>query len=101
VEQVAELPFVRAVLSARTRVELTRLVRRLETGAPVHGVSLHRSLLDEGLVTWLHRHVDVVMTWPVNDVDALESVVALGADGVISDEPSVLATLLVRRTSEG
>ena len=50
VETVAELPFVRPVLSARTRGELTRLRRRLEVGPPVHGVSVHRSLLDAAVV---------------------------------------------------
>ena len=72
VERVGQQRFVRAVLSARNRVELTRLVRRLETGPPVHGVSLHRSLLDEDLVVRLHRHVELVMTWPVNDVTVLD-----------------------------
>ena len=68
----------------------------------MHGVSLHRSLLDEDRVVRLHRHVELVMTWPVNDVTVLDSVLALGADGVISDEPPVLATLLARRrTPEG
>lgn len=33
------------------------------------------------------------MTWPVNDVGTLDKVVALGANGVISDEPDVLATV--------
>lgn len=102
VERVAQLPYVRAVLSARNRRELARLLHRLETGRPVHGVSLHRSLLDEDLVVRLHRHVEVVMTWPVNDLAALDSVLALAADGVISDEHTVLAALLSRRrTPEG
>jgi glycerophosphoryl diester phosphodiesterase len=102
VERVAQLPFVLAVLSARNRVELSRLVRRLDTDRPVHGVSLHRSLLEGPLVARLHQHVEVVMTWPVNDVTTLDAVVALGIDGVISDEPPVLETLLLRRrTREG
>ena len=96
-EVVSELPFVRAVLSARNRVELARLRQRLADGTPVHGVSVHRSLLDEELVEQLRSRVEVVMTWPVNDVATLDEVLALGANGVISDEPDVLATLLGRR----
>ncbi|MBO0844082.1 MAG: hypothetical protein J2P22_01545 [Nocardioides sp.] len=46
-----------------------------------------------GLVSDLRRQVEVVMTWPVNDVGTLDKVVALGANGVISDEPDVLATV--------
>lgn len=97
VETVAELPFVRAVLSARNRGELARLHRRLATGAPVHGVSVHKSLLTADVAADLHRHVQVVMTWPVNDVAALDAMLAIGVTGIISDEPAVLAELLARR----
>lgn len=95
VELVSELALVKPVLSARNRLELTRLRQRLDDGPCVHGVSLHRSLLDQGLVSDLRRQVEVVMTWPVNDVGTLDKVVALGANGVISNEPDVLA--MVRR----
>jgi glycerophosphoryl diester phosphodiesterase len=101
VETVAELPFVRPVLSARNRGELARLVRRLADGPPVHGVSVHRSLLDESVVSGLHRHVGLVMTWPVNDLVALDTMLATGVSGIISDELPVLAELLARRRSGG
>ena len=97
VERVAEVPFVRPVLSARTRGEIARLHRRLEDGPDVHGVSVHRSLLDAAVVARLHRHVEVVMTWPVNDLESLDALLAAGVTGIISDEPSVLAELLARR----
>jgi glycerophosphoryl diester phosphodiesterase len=101
VDELAPLSFVRPVLSARNKVELTRLRRRLAlpTGrAPEpYGVSVHRSLLDRALVSELHRSVDVVMTWPVNTVAVLDEVLALGVSGVISDEDDVLAELLRRR----
>ena len=48
-------------------------------------------------MTELHRHVDVVMTWPVNDDAALEEVLAIGVSGVISDELRVLSALMSRR----
>ncbi|WP_296605643.1 glycerophosphodiester phosphodiesterase [Nocardioides sp.] len=92
VERVAELPYVRAVLSARNRAELGALVRRLggdDRPAP-YGVSLHRSLLDAELVARLRRRVEVVMTWAVDDLPTLDRVVALGANGVISNESDVL-----------
>ena len=99
VEVAATLPYVQAVLSARTRGELARLRRRLAEGAPVHGVSVHRTLLDPEVVAELHRHVRIVMTWPVNDVTRLDAALAVGVTGVISDEPSVLSELLRRRAS--
>ena len=93
VDILTELPFVLPVLSARTRGELTRLRRRLAVTPAVHGVSVHRSLLDADLVAELHQHVDVVMTWPVNELATLEAVLAIGVTGVISDEAHVLAAL--------
>jgi hypothetical protein len=63
-------------------------------------VSVHRSLLTAEVVTELHGHVPVVMTWPINDTAALDATLALGVTGIISDEPSVLADLLARRRAE-
>ena len=48
------------------------------------------------VVAELHRHVEVVMTWPVNDLAALDAALGLGVTGIISDEPDVLAALLAR-----
>ncbi len=94
---VAERPFVRPVLSARTRAELSRLRRRVAAASdPVYGASVHASLLSRPLVTELHRSVDVVMTWPINDPGELERVLGLGVSGVISDEPEVLTELMKR-----
>jgi hypothetical protein len=97
VAMVAELPFVRPVLSARNRLELARLEQRVGDGPPVHGVSVHRSLLTEALVERMLRKVEVVMTWPVDDLSTLDVVLALGVNGVISNERDILAALLARR----
>lgn len=98
VDAVGELPFVRPVLSARNRVELTRLRKRVGAApGSVHAASVHASLLSREVVDELHRGLEVVMTWPVNDAAELERVLALGVSGVISDEPDVLADLLRRR----
>ncbi len=97
VERLAELPYVRPVLSARHRLELRRLRHRLAAGSPVHGASVHRSLLDADVVAELHRHVEVVMTWPINDVASLDAMLAIGVTGIISDEHHVLAELKARQ----
>ena len=97
VDVLAQVDYVRPVLSARNRVEVARLRQRVAVDPPVHGVSVHLSLLDEQLVAHFRRHVEVVMTWPVNDVDALDRALGLGANGIISDEPDILAELLARR----
>jgi glycerophosphoryl diester phosphodiesterase len=93
VERVAQLAFVRAVLSARNRLELARLRTRLADGPPVHGASVHCSLLTEALVRELRERVDVVMTWPVDDAPTLHRMLGMGVNGIISNEPEVLATL--------
>ncbi|GAB3766508.1 glycerophosphoryl diester phosphodiesterase [Nocardioides ginsengisegetis] len=100
VDTLAKLPFVRPVLSSRNRTELARLTRRLEAGPPVHGVSVHRSLLTREAVSGLHRHVEVVMTWPVNDLAALDAVLDIGVTGVISDEPAILSELRARQATD-
>ena len=97
VEAVARLPFVLPVLSARRRDELARLERRLARGSGAHGVSVHRDLLDSAVVARLADRVEVVMTWPVNDLESLDALLGLGVSGIISDEPEVLAELLRRR----
>lgn len=98
VDAFAEVPLVRRVLSARNRGELARLRRRLSSTGPVHGVSVHRSLLDREVVAELNQHVDVLMTWPVNDVVTLDHMLDLGVTGIISDEEHVLAELIRRRS---
>lgn len=100
VETLAALPYVRPVLSARTRGELGRLRARLEERRvpPAYGVSVHSSLLDEAVVAELHRRVEVVMTWPVNDLDTLDAMLRIGVSGIISDEPDILTELLSRPT---
>ncbi|WP_110183357.1 glycerophosphodiester phosphodiesterase [Nocardioides solisilvae] len=96
VAAAATLPWVRPVLSARNRAELALLHRRLEDGPAVHGVSVHRDLLDPATVTRLAARTEVVMTWPVNDLASLDTMQARGVTGIISDEPEVLAELLRR-----
>lgn len=96
VDVLADLPFVLPVLSARNRLELSQLRERVRR-SPAHGVSVHRSLLTSEIVAELRASVELVMTWPINDLDLLQSTLAIGANGVISDEPTVLQALLSSR----
>jgi len=86
----ADRDWARPVLSARGRTELAALRRRLASAPPPHGVSVHRSLLDRQVVDELRSRVAVVMTWPVNDDDALQTVLDLGVNAVITDDEHVL-----------
>ena len=97
VQAFAGIPWARRVLSARTPAELARLRRRLRTGGTAHGVSLHRSLLSAAVVAELRSQVELVMTWAVDDLDTLDQVVALGANGIISNEVDVLRAVTAHR----
>ena len=97
VEAFRALPQVRPVLTARSRVELLRLRRRVAGPRRPYGVSLHGSLLSPAVVAALRARVDVVMTWGVNDLAALDRVVDMGVNGVISDDAQVLQAVLARR----
>jgi glycerophosphoryl diester phosphodiesterase len=97
VDALAGLPYVRRVLSARNRPELARLRQRLSSTGPAYGVSVHRSLLDPVIVAELNQQVDVLMTWPVNDLSALDHLLDIGVTGIISDEDEILAELIRRR----
>jgi glycerophosphoryl diester phosphodiesterase len=98
VEHVAELDFVRSVLSSRNRAELAALRRRLDSThlSRPYGVSVHVSLLRAPLVAWLLDRVQVVMTWPVDDARTLDRVLTLGANGIITNEVDVLKAVRAR-----
>jgi len=91
----AQVPYARPALSPPARAGLAALRVRLEPADPSpYGVSLHRSLLVPGLAERLKARVALVMTWPVNDPAALDRVLDLGANAVISDDPDVLRTVV-------
>jgi glycerophosphoryl diester phosphodiesterase len=95
-------PWIRTIHSARTRAELAPLLAspKPDPERREYGVSVHRSLLTPEVVATLHERVEVVMTWPVNDDAALQTVLGFagsGTIGVISDENVVLSHLLAAR----
>jgi glycerophosphoryl diester phosphodiesterase len=99
------VPWVRTLRSARTRRELARLTASLSSPAASgearpYGVSVHLSLLTPDVAAALRREAEIVMTWPVNDDAALDTVLARsdgGTTGVISDEPAVLRRVIAER----
>jgi glycerophosphoryl diester phosphodiesterase len=86
-------PPVRPVLSASTRLSLSRLRRRLQA-AHAYGVSVQLGLLTPQVVDELRARTDVVMTWPVDTSAALTTARRLGVDGVISKNLDLLAQVL-------
>lgn len=62
-----------------------------------YGVSLHGSLLTADVVAALRRRVEVVMSWGVNDDAALDRVLSMGVNGIVSDSPDVLRIVVASR----
>ena len=77
-------------MSSDERAELARLRRRVASGPPPYGVSLHGSLLSGPVVEELRHRVEVVMTWGVNDRQVLDRVLGIGVNGIISDSLGLL-----------
>ena len=100
VDAFAGAGWARPVLSARGRTELARLRRRLARGPVPYGVSVHRSLLEPSVVRALRDRVELVMTWPVNDVEALDDVLRRGVNGVITDDVGILEAVVGLRTPD-
>jgi glycerophosphoryl diester phosphodiesterase len=55
------------------------------------------TVVDERFVAAAHRVGVAVHVWTVNDVDEMNRLLDLGVDGIISDTPTPLATLLKER----
>jgi glycerophosphoryl diester phosphodiesterase len=53
-------------------------------------------LIDERLVDAVHRHGLALHVWTVDDEEEMERLVDEGVDGIMSDRPSVLSTVLGR-----
>jgi glycerophosphoryl diester phosphodiesterase len=54
-------------------------------------------IVDEAFVAAAHRHGLAVHVWTVNDTMTMEHLIDLGVDGIISDVPRQLVTLLDER----
>jgi glycerophosphoryl diester phosphodiesterase len=83
---------VRTVHSVGSARQLRRLLRR-SRGTRLEGVSVHERLLDARTAAELRRLASLVMTWPVNTVQRAHELLALGVDGLISDDLALAGTL--------
>ncbi|MEV2241222.1 glycerophosphodiester phosphodiesterase family protein [Micromonospora sp. NPDC049891] len=84
-----------------------RAIRSLGVTAfsPVHGFPQNGTVTDPGyrpyvtreLVTHAHRNGITVIPWTVNDVPTMAKLIDDGVDGIITDYPDRLRTLLTQR----
>ncbi len=85
----AGLEHVRVVHSVGTRRELARLPARLSQ-AQTWGVSVRGRLLTREAVRSWRRHAEVVMAWHVDTAQEFRRVIALGVNGVVSNDLAAL-----------
>jgi glycerophosphoryl diester phosphodiesterase len=75
----------------RTAASPSALQRLLAAAAgDDDGAAVRQDLLDERVVAALHRHVRVVVAWPVNDAARARALLAAGVDGITTDREDVL-----------
>ncbi len=80
---------IRALRRALPR-RIAGLLRRSEATV----ASLHHALLSRATVHRCHSLGIPVIAWTVNDPHRLQEVIALGVDGVVSDDPRIFAATL-------
>jgi glycerophosphoryl diester phosphodiesterase len=59
----------------------------------IGGVSAFQGLVDANLVTWVHAHRLVILTWTVNDSERFNELVRLGVDGITTGNLAILRAL--------
>jgi glycerophosphoryl diester phosphodiesterase len=85
-----ERPGVRIVHSVGSRRQL-RALRRRFAGRRLGGVSIHRRLLDAATVVDLRTRAELLLTWPVADIEDARRLAGWGVDGVITERYEALA----------
>lgn len=81
---------VRVVHSVGSRRQL-RALRRRFADRRLHGVSIHRRLLDRATVADLRRRAELIVSWPVATHEQARELWGWGVDGVITERFEALA----------
>ncbi|WP_205857092.1 glycerophosphodiester phosphodiesterase [Phytoactinopolyspora endophytica] len=96
----ADTPHIRTVLSAGSWPMVERLRALLNKGQaewpnqrPIFGCSVHRTLLTPEIVAELRRHVEHVITWPVDTANDVADARRLGVTGVTGKDLALLQSL--------
>ena len=96
----AALTYLRPRLPTATLLATTAFpdaVQRLRSEAAlvaaVNGISAFQGLVSPSLVTWAHQRHLLVVAWTVNDGQRLNQLLALGVDGVTTQNLAILDAL--------
>ncbi len=63
------------------------------------GISIHQKFLDTPTISALRAVAPTIVTWPVNDEARLRALVELGVAGMITDEASIIETVVRARVT--
>jgi hypothetical protein len=86
-------PQVFRVLSVATQDRLEQLREDTELIALIDGVTIRQSLLNESSTGWLRGNSLLILAWTVNDIERVNELVALGVDGITTDNLTILELL--------
>lgn len=94
------LRYLRTRLPTATLIFTTAFpdaVQRIRQSPPlvaaVNGITAFQGLVDRTLVTWAHQNHLLVLAWTVNDGARLNQLLALGVDGVTTQNLAILQAL--------
>ena len=89
-------PLAPAVLAAllAMRATLPRRIGRMLDGAGATVATLHHLVATRAVIDRCHAHGAAVWAWTVDDPRAVRRLAAAGVDGIVSNDPRVLAATL-------
>jgi glycerophosphoryl diester phosphodiesterase len=87
------LPGVTMVFSVAGPDAVQQLKSDSGLGSAIGGVSVFQGLVDANLVTWVHMHRLVILTWTVNGSERFNQLVGLGVDGITTGNLAILRAL--------
>jgi len=89
-QRPALAPLTRGALVS-LRALLPLRIDRLLAGAEASAAVLHHAVVSRAVVAKAHAQSAAVLAWTVDDVPALERVLAAGVDGVITNDPGLIS----------
>lgn len=88
-----QAPQVYRLLSLSTPSQLAELRADPEALELIDGVTARERLLEDDAVAWLQEQNLMILAWTINDYARLNELVALGVDGVTTDNLTMLELL--------
>lgn len=81
------------LLSVPNREVMDALQADPELVALIDGVTIQEQLLDHETATWLEAQALYVLAWTVNDLERVNALIALGVDGITTDNLALMRLL--------